>query len=166
MKNNLENNQELKMHKIIKLADIATLLNATSGLTAIFFSIQRQFEILFDFLDGKIARITNQQNEFGKNLDSLSDVVSFGVAPAVFGYMYGLNTFYNIIFLLTFVLAGILRLARFNILKRKEFIGIPITTSGFIIPIMYFILPFSQYLGITYLILALLMISNFKVNKI
>ena len=163
------------MHKIIKLADIATLLNATSGLTAIFFSIQRQFEIaavfllaavLFDFLDGKIARITNQQNEFGKNLDSLSDVVSFGVAPAVFGYMYGLNTFYNIIFLLTFVLAGILRLARFNILKRKEFIGIPITTSGFIIPIMYFILPFSQYLGITYLILALLMISNFKVNKI
>ncbi len=175
----IQDTEEYRMHRLIKFADFITLLNATAGLTCIYFSFRLQFlfaaiallfAVLFDYLDGKIARASKKMNDLGKNLDSLSDVISFGVAPAIFGYMIGLQQWYDLIILLFFTLCGVLRLARFNILNIKGFIGIPITTSGLLIPAIYFIFFslsfYTPYFILIYLILGILMISSFKIPKL
>ena len=86
---------EFKMFRLIKLADIFTLFNVALGLMSIVFSIENDFSyaafvlliaVAFDYLDGKIAKVLHQQNDFGKELDSLADTISFGVAPAIFGF--------------------------------------------------------------------------------
>ena len=104
---------------LLKFADIFTLLNAVFGLTSIYFSIMRQFSpaavfmllaVLFDYIDGKMARFT-RTSEFGRELDSLADIISFGISPIVFGFSQIKTTFAMIVFAL-FLICGILRLAR------------------------------------------------------
>ncbi|MBI5392706.1 CDP-diacylglycerol--serine O-phosphatidyltransferase [Candidatus Woesearchaeota archaeon] len=177
---NMQDPQEIRIHKLIKFADFFTLSNAAAGMFAIIFSIQKEFAfaalallaaVLFDYLDGKIARFSQKQNTLGKNLDSLSDAVSFGIAPTIFGYMQGLNNFFSIIILIFFTLCGVLRLARFNILELKHFIGIPITASGIVFPVLYFLtayfsIPFSNAFIYIYLLLGILMISSFRIPKL
>jgi|SRR3989338_974336 len=176
----IQNQQEVRIHKLIKLADFFTLSNAAAGMLSILFSIQKEFTyaaiallaaVLFDFLDGKIAIFSQKQNALGKNLDSLSDAVSFGVAPAIFGYMHGLQNIYSIIILIFFTLCGVLRLARFNILELRYFIGIPITTSGIVIPLIYLVtlylsIPLNNIFIYVYLFLGILMISSFRIPKL
>jgi CDP-diacylglycerol--serine O-phosphatidyltransferase len=171
----MKESQEIRIHKLIKFADLFTLLNAAAGILAIILSIKNEFTyaaillftaVLFDFIDGKIARISQKQNALGKNLDSLSDIISFGVAPAVFGYMQGLNSFFSVIILIFFTLCGVLRLARFNILNINYFIGVPITISGIVFPVIYFLFSFNKTIIFIYLVLGLLMISSFKIPKL
>src|SRR5499427_5746685 len=85
------------------------------------------FGFFFDTADGRVARLTKTQTDLGRDLDSLADLVTFGVAPGLLVYKWGLTTFGRLgIFIAgLFVCAGALRLARFNVLSRREEVGGP-----------------------------------------
>jgi CDP-diacylglycerol--serine O-phosphatidyltransferase len=91
---------------------------------------------VLDMLDGRIARLTNSASEFGEEYDSLADLVSFGVAPAVLVYSWGLADFHQLGFAVSFffVVCGSMRLARFNIqthlADKKYFVGLPIPAAA------------------------------------
>jgi CDP-diacylglycerol---serine O-phosphatidyltransferase len=126
------------------LPNLFTLGNAFFGFCSIIFSAQADYVAaayfillgaLMDALDGRIARFVDVTSEFGMQLDSLSDAISFGLAPAMLIYLWqlkkigGLGLFACALFLM----AGILRLARFNITHSKQFVcftGTPITIAG------------------------------------
>jgi CDP-diacylglycerol--serine O-phosphatidyltransferase len=119
---------------------------------------------ILDFVDGKVARKYKESGEFGKNIDSLSDIVSFGVAPAIFcqQFLSGYAAF--VPFLL--VLAGIYRLARFNVSNLNYFEGMPISFNGIIIPGAYLLGIFSGITSILLsIILSILMVCKFKIKK-
>lgn len=80
------------------------------------------FAMFFDMIDGRVARLTKTQSAFGVQIDSLADVVSFGVAPAVLVYKWSLFTLdtVGVIIAFTFVACGAIRLARFNVLAMAE----------------------------------------------
>jgi archaetidylserine synthase len=133
--------------------------------------------IIFDSTDGWVARKTNRQDElgFGKNIDSLSDIVSFGVAPAVFIYSC-INTtpgiFQAIVILVSLfiVICGVLRLTRYNVISdkidTKDFIGFPIPSISCIIATFYLSGLFNPYITlILSVIVSLLMISNIRYPK-
>ena len=83
------------------------------------------FGFFFDTFDGRVARLTKTQTDLGRDLDSLADVITFGAAPALLVYRWGLTSFGRLgIFVAgLFVCAGALRLARFNVLSRREEAG-------------------------------------------
>ena len=126
------------------IPDLFTLGNLALGVTALFYLLEGRgdFSISFIFiamvldgLDGKLAVKLNTVSERGKQLDSLCDLVSFGVAPAAVFYTLSLYVFGNLGFLvaLLFPLAGAWRLARFNLLsasEKEDFMGLPITIAG------------------------------------
>jgi CDP-diacylglycerol---serine O-phosphatidyltransferase len=143
------------------LADWFTLANAICGTGALFsvLSYLQTSEVLhiyfaaglvfaalvFDVLDGRIARWRQVSSGMGKELDSLSDVISFGVAPAVIGYGCGMQGLYDRIVLAYFVACGVSRLARYNVTaealseggdKVKYFEGTPIPTSFLLVLLM------------------------------
>lgn len=105
------------------------------------------FSVLFDFLDGRIARMANATSEFGVELDSLADVLSFGIAPAVLAYAWGYSPIIELqkvgwAVSFMFLVCGALRLARFNVLARKPvqdksmkkyFVGMPIPAGASLI---------------------------------
>ena len=107
----------------------------------------------FDVLDGRIARWRQTSSALGRELDSLADVISFGVAPAVLGFTLGLRGGCDMLILTYFVVCGVSRLARFNVTasaladattgKVKYFEGTPIPTSILIV----MMLGVAQYLG-------------------
>lgn len=172
------------MKDILKVADFFTMGNLIFGMLCIYYAISHSFiyasiflfiAMIFDFLDGKVARmskkITDQGRHFGKELDSLSDVVSFGVAPAVFGYTLGLESWWQIIILLFFTSAGMLRLSRFNITENQGYYeGLPITLNGLLFSILFFIhLKIAypiEYALIAYIFMGFAMMSSRKVKKI
>jgi CDP-diacylglycerol--serine O-phosphatidyltransferase len=102
---------------------------------------------VLDFIDGKVAKISKTHTQFGAELDSLADIVSFGVAPAVVMYFYLLSGRgeWSWLLVFLFVLAGALRLARYNVEKpgpeKKSFTGLPIPVAG---GILVSFIPFSQ----------------------
>lgn len=73
------------------------------------------YGLCFDIFDGRVARWTGLSSLLGQQLDSLADLISFGVSPAVLGYLFGLRTDMDLIVLALFVCAGIARLGRFNV---------------------------------------------------
>ena len=170
---------EFKMLRLLKFADVFTLTNVIFGIISILFAIKGWFNtasimlllaVVSDYFDGKIAKVMNQQNEFGRELDSLADTISFGVAPAIFGFSL-IQTPLAIISFTVFLFCGILRLARYNIMNLQgAFQGMPITMNGIIIPIAYlFRNSFNieiKFLPYLYLILGILMVSSFKVKKL
>ena len=83
------------------------------------------FGFFFDTADGRVARLTKTQTDLGRDLDSLADVITFGVAPAIMVYKWGLTSFGRLgIFIAgLYVCAGAMRLARFNVLSRREEAG-------------------------------------------
>ena len=146
--------KRFSMIREFQLADWFTLANAVSGTGAIFsiISFLETGEIqyvyfacslvlvafVFDILDGRIARWRQKASLMGQELDSLADVISFGVAPAVIAYGCGMQGMYDRIILLYFVACGVSRLARYNVTaatlsegtgKVKYFEGTPIPTS-------------------------------------
>ena len=92
--------------------------------------------ILLDMLDGRIARLTGTTSEFGGELDSLADAISFGVAPALLAYSWGFSTLPRVGWLAAFlfVMCGVLRLARFNVQRNavdgRFFVGLPIPAAA------------------------------------
>jgi CDP-diacylglycerol--serine O-phosphatidyltransferase len=83
------------------------------------------FGFFFDTADGRVARLTKTQTDLGRDLDSLADVITFGVAPAIMVYKWGLTSFgrFGIFVAGLYVCAGAMRLARFNVLARREEAG-------------------------------------------
>lgn len=170
----------LNILKLMKLADIITLINALMGFASILMTLNGQIEsaLVFIFLaviadgaDGAVARFTGT-GVLGENLDSLSDVISFGVAPAVIAFVLldGMNNWMGV-FPGFFMVCGILRLARFNVSGKKDgFEGIPITAGGFIVALFIFIKDFIQYFEVVFpvllLILSILMVSTISYPKI
>jgi CDP-diacylglycerol--serine O-phosphatidyltransferase len=137
------------------LADVFTLGNAACGVGAVFLAMAymashslTQFlwaaalapaAFVFDVFDGRIARWRQTQSALGRELDSLADVISFGVMPATLGFAAGLDGGWDCAVLVYFVCCGVSRLARYNVTaealaadesgKVKYFEGTPIPTS-------------------------------------
>jgi CDP-diacylglycerol---serine O-phosphatidyltransferase len=166
---------EFKISKLLKLADLFTLTNVIFGLLAIIFSINKQFlfatislflAVLADFLDGRIAKRLHQQNAFGKELDSLADTISFGVAPTIFGFSL-IQTPLAIVSFTIFLFCGILRLARYNLMNvRDSYAGMPITLNGVVIPAVYLFKVPIEFYPYIYLVLGMLMISSLSFRKV
>lgn len=165
---------EFAFTHLLKFADFLTLINVFLGLLSIIFTINDQIfvasalliaAVIFDVFDGKLARHTKTNNDFGKQLDSLADTVSFGVAPTVIGFSL-IQTKLALIAFSIFLLCGILRLAKFNIMQAQGYyIGMPITINGIIIPlVVFFSLP-AMYFPYLYLLLAILMVCPIQVKK-
>jgi CDP-diacylglycerol--serine O-phosphatidyltransferase len=103
--------------------------------------------VILDMLDGRIARLTNTQTEFGAQYDSLADAVSFGVAPALLVYCWALQSIpragWPAAFL--FLACGVLRLARFNVQRHvvdaRFFVGLPIPAGAAQIAAIVFVVP-------------------------
>jgi CDP-diacylglycerol---serine O-phosphatidyltransferase len=162
------------------VADFFTVGNFACGMAGIFLAAKGHFAascllaiaaVVLDFLDGKVARLLNVTSELGKQLDSLADLVSFGVWPAVLGFFLGLDSPLSILVLIAFAMAGMLRLARFNVTSVKHFEGVPITTNGLLFPIIYFAslasgYSWNSYMLLVYLLMAALMVSTFRVKKL
>jgi CDP-diacylglycerol---serine O-phosphatidyltransferase len=168
--------QDISFRKLIKLPDLFTFMNLLMGIGSMFLVFQGKFlyasialilAVLFDIFDGKVAKWMNAERDFGKNLDSLADTVSFGVAPAVFGFALEKSLLANIAFTL-FILAGVLRLARYNIIEftgEKEFTGMPITVNGLVVPLLFiFGVPTAAY-PYVFLLLAVAMVSPVTIKK-
>jgi len=168
----------MRITQLIRAPDIATLLNATFGFFAMIVGASGEIRAAavfilaaagFDYLDGKIARLTGRSGDFGKQLDSLADTVSFVVAPAFLGFAYGLRTTTGVLCLSLFVSCGILRLARFNITKVSGFEGVPTTANGIFLAVVFLAGPKSinpHLLCSAYATLAVLMVSKIRVTKI
>ena len=173
--------------RMLSLADFLTLGNSSCGLLSIFNSIlysQGQsrarasvillfLALLFDVFDGKIARLYSK-SQIGKDLDSLADLISFGVAPAVFGFCHGLNRSLDVIILVFFVNCGVLRLARYNstINENSEdgqvrfFEGTPIPSTVLIVICMGYFSVLSMEVGFIHLgSLVYLMSGVLQVSK-
>lgn len=146
--------RHFSMLRDFHLADWFTLANAFCGMGAVFASMRFLQEgaardlmigmaliplaFVFDALDGRVARWRKVASTLGRELDSLADVISFGVAPAVLGYACGLQGGWDWAVLSYFVVCGVSRLARYNVTaetladggdKVKYFEGTPIPTS-------------------------------------
>jgi len=130
--------------------------------------------LLFDGLDGRVARLTNTTSQFGVEFDSLADIISFGIAPAMLLYFFTGHDFgrFGILISALYVIFGAIRLARFNISTAKSdpnvFIGLPIPTAA-IFTAMWILLLHKYGLEdyrilLLFLVLgiALLMVSNFR----
>lgn len=126
--------------------------------------------MLLDTLDGRAARLLHAESEFGKQLDSLSDLVTFGVAPAFIMYLSVLQPLglIGMIIAILFPICGALRLARFNVQTKSShyFVGLPITAAGGILATMTLyknvLTPSIFILPAVMLCLAVLMVSNVR----
>lgn len=132
---------------------------------------------IVDRYDGRVARFLNVTSDLGKELDSLADLVSFGVAPALLIYTFfdlgsvGPKGVIGIILLILFPICGAFRLARYNVADFDGvFTGVPITVTGCFLAVFALISAYSvkiTYLAIIFMLLgSYLMVSTFKLKKI
>jgi CDP-diacylglycerol--serine O-phosphatidyltransferase len=149
------------------LADLFTIANGFCGVAAIFEAMKFlsarderhiyvaalliPIALVFDALDGRVARWRHSASPLGRELDSLADVISFGVAPAAIAFAVGLNTWLDQIILIYFAVCGLSRLARYNVTaealsastgKVEYFEGTPIPTS--VVPLGLLMLLFHR----------------------
>jgi CDP-diacylglycerol--serine O-phosphatidyltransferase len=153
--------RHFSMIREFHLADFLTLGNAACGTACIFLAMlyaateslpyflfaaaMAPAAFIFDVLDGKVARSRQQHSALGRELDSLADVISFGVAPAAMGFAAGMQGGWDAAILIYFVCCGVSRLARYNVTaeslsgesgKVKYFEGTPIPTSVVIVGVL------------------------------
>ncbi len=158
----------MRIFRELSLADIFTILNAISGFFGICYLILNGFSYfvfkfvffsaLMDGIDGFIANRISR-SDMGRDLDSLADLISFGALPALILIRLDL-TLFGILFFLT----SILRLARFNVLKREDFLGLPTTASALFLSCLIILnVPFIQ---LFVLALSILMISDIEYKKV
>ncbi len=186
-KNNLKIVADKKNARMI-LPNMLTLIGVCIGLTSIRFALSGEFHLaiiaiifaaLIDGLDGRVARLIKGTSRVGKELDSLTDMISFGVAPAFIMYFWKLNTFgkFGWLLCLIYVICVALRLARFNINSNQEpswrdnfFQGVPSPAGGILVltPLIislsgfdYFELNYNVIVPIFFIGTSLLLISKF-----
>jgi CDP-diacylglycerol---serine O-phosphatidyltransferase len=186
-KNNLKIIADKKNARVI-LPNMLTLIGVCIGLTSIRFALDGKFEFailaiifaaLIDGLDGRIARLIKGTSKVGKELDSLTDMISFGVAPAFIMYFWKLNTLgrFGWLVCLIYVICVALRLARFNVNSNQEsswrdnfFEGVPSPAGGILVltPLIVSMTNFD-YINLNYdimvptffIVTSLLLISKF-----
>jgi CDP-diacylglycerol---serine O-phosphatidyltransferase len=186
-KNNLKVIAEKKNVRMI-LPNMLTLIGVCIGLTSIRFSFNGQFDLaiiaiiiaaLIDGLDGRIARLIKGTSKVGKELDSLTDMISFGVAPAFIMYFWTLSSLdrFGWLLCLIYVICVALRLARFNVNSNQEpswkdnfFEGVPSPAGGILVltPLIismtnfdYIKLDYNIIAPIFFITTSLLLISKF-----
>ena len=129
--------------------------------------------------DGKVARAckrTEQEKQFGVELDSLADLIAFIIFPIIIFYSLGLHSIINIIIFILFALGGVIRLAYFNTIADqnaplKYYSGLPVTSTAIIFPIFYLLTmllttnAFNTLYTIVMLITSILFVLNFKIRK-
>jgi CDP-diacylglycerol--serine O-phosphatidyltransferase len=165
------------------LPTLFTVGNLFCGYLSIWSSIRGTFETaalliivaaVLDALDGRIARLTHSTSKFGEEYDSLADLVSFGVAPAVLAYSWGLADFARLGWMASFffVVCGSMRLARFNIQTRivdkRYFVGLPIPAAAGVIAAMVLATPerLVDRVFMTGLLVATFVLSYFMISTI
>lgn len=153
----IDDSRHFSLIRNLHMADFITLLNGFSGFYSIIsclrFSLTGKAQyvqrahffislgLFFDFFDGRVARMRNKSSLMGQELDSLADLISFGVSPATVAFAIGFQSTVDVLILSFWVLCGLTRLARFNISsnkipkdklgKSKYFEGLPIPTNVF-----------------------------------
>jgi CDP-diacylglycerol--serine O-phosphatidyltransferase len=166
------------------LPTLFTVGNLFCGYLSIWSSIRGTFDLsayliiaagILDALDGRIARMTHSTSAFGEQYDSMADLVSFGVAPAVLAYSWGLADFHRLGWMVSFlfVVCGSMRLARFNIqahvVDKRYFVGLPIPAAAGTVAVVVLATPerlvsrvwMAGLLGLT-IVLSYLMISTIR----
>ncbi|HTI45856.1 MAG TPA: CDP-diacylglycerol--serine O-phosphatidyltransferase [Casimicrobiaceae bacterium] len=156
-----ERQRHFSMLRDFQLADFLTLGNAACGVASVFCAmvyvasqspaafyaaaLLAPAALVFDVLDGRVARARQQHSALGRELDSLADVISFGVAPAALAFAAGLRGGWDWVVLIYFVCCGVSRLARFNVTaetlsagsaKVAYFEGTPIPTSVVLVAVL------------------------------
>jgi CDP-diacylglycerol--serine O-phosphatidyltransferase len=156
-----ERPRHFSMIREFHLADFLTLANAACGVASVFCAMVyvglpsaavfyaaaalAPAAFVFDVLDGRVARARQQHSPLGRELDSLADVISFGVAPAALGFAAGLRGGWDWVVLIYFVCCGVSRLARYNVTaealagssgKVRYFEGTPIPTSVILVAVL------------------------------
>ena len=186
-KNNLKIVANKKNARVI-LPNMLTLIGVCIGLTSIRFALDGRYEFaviavifaaVIDGLDGRIARLIKGTSKVGKELDSLTDMISFGVAPAFIMYFWKLNTLgrFGWLVCLIYVICVALRLARFNVNSNQNpswkdnfFEGVPSPAGGILVltPLIismtnfdYFKLNYEIIVPIFFITTSLLLISKF-----
>lgn len=162
-------------------ANFVTFCNMLAGATSIIMSLNGKFRMAMAFIiiasiadryDGRVARRLNTDSELGVQMDSMGDVISFGVAPAILVYMSRVMTLEGNIRIIggvatmIYICAGAFRLARFNVDGMNEdnsFYGMPIPIAGLILVAM---LMFGHKLGIIPIIVAEFILAMFMISKI
>lgn len=175
------------------MANFITLTGMTSAIGGIFLAYTGHYKLavmavllagLCDMFDGRVARHVRREDRktsmFGIQIDTVSDMVSFGISPAVIAYIYGLNKWYDIVILMLYACCGAIRLAYFNTqaitetedLNLKQFTGVPIPVICFVLPpltlLMTFISPgiMTWVMRAAYLLLGIAFIINIKIKKL
>lgn len=173
---------------IFLLPNLLTTIGLFAGFYAVISSMQQRFEpaavaifiaMIFDGLDGRVARLTNTQSDFGAEYDSMADIVSFGVAPALVVFNWALSDMGKIGWLAAFIFVagGALRLARFNtqigLADKRYFQGLAIPAAAAVIAAMVWVgteydidgKQLSWLVSTITIILGLLMVSNFRYSS-
>lgn len=160
------------------LPNLFTLGNLVLGTLAILLAMEGRYSLaaimvivamLLDGLDGRVARALNAQSEFGKELDSLSDVISFGLAPALIMYMISFHSSIpsSVAWAVTimFPMCGALRLARFNVQKVAPgyFIGLPIPAAGGVLATLSL---FYREISAPYFVVSMILLSYLMISTV
>lgn len=167
------------MSKLGLLPNLCTGANLLLGVLAVAAVYNHNFEIsvvfiilaaVMDRFDGLLARRFNTSSAFGRELDSLADLVSFGVAPSVllYGKVIEVWPYAGLACFVFFTLCGAYRLARYNISAgaTKYFQGVPITIGGAILAVIVILIPNLAVMLASSVIIALLMISTIRIPKV
>ncbi len=174
---------------------ILTYIGLASAVTGIYFAMDGKHIIvsviallisgLCDMFDGKIARTmkqrTDAEKKFGIQIDSLCDMICFGLLPGAIGYAVGMNKLYHFFILIFFTLAAVIRLAYFNVMEeerqkktkevRRTYEGLPVTSVALIMPLLYGFRKnigndyFAEVYAVVMLLVAIAFITRFKIKK-
>ncbi|MEQ8199891.1 MAG: CDP-diacylglycerol--serine O-phosphatidyltransferase [Syntrophomonadaceae bacterium] len=169
------------MHNFMdKSANIITLINIIFGSLALIQILDKNYVIaaifilcavFMDGIDGRVARKFGVMSDIGKQLDSLCDLVSFGVAPAILVYsqlLYDLPLLMGVAAALVYIMCGAFRLARFNVLNIADyFVGLPITMAGLLMALFSLLAAgINSYLALLLvLFLSFMMVSKLRIPK-
>jgi CDP-diacylglycerol--serine O-phosphatidyltransferase len=170
------------------LPSLFTIANMLLGFYAVVCGLRGEFRLaallvfaaaIVDTFDGLIARLTGTESEFGKEYDSLADVVTFGAVPALLTYLWGLADFHRDAWLLSafFMVCTATRLARFNVqhkvVDKRWFVGLPTPAAAGTICSMLFWAPDAEWrpwmeglVAVSLLVLGLLMVSTFRYRSV
>lgn len=190
-----EKTEKKKFIGVYDYTVILTYISFASAVLGIFCAVNMRARIavfflafsgLCDMFDGKIARTkqnrTEDEKNFGIQIDSLCDIVCFGILPIIICYKLGMNHSYSIVILILYGLAGIIRLGYFNVMEakrqsqtsevRKYYQGLPITSMAIALPILFLVMPlmsgqvFLVTLHLLVAIVGILFIANFPIRKL